>query len=238
MKIYYLLTYDYTFIKSKYKNIKTISNDETLDLIINEGKSIIRYGDGEIEMILGCSNYSGRYKEKYTKQLALYLENALTDFNNDKMLITIPYNKLIENYTGSIYWYFAQYNFYKYLSNEYKYGDAFIFRDLTKKQINRFYKYINKKNILYISHAKNISTFKDKLNMDNISYYETTTDESFSDYKQLKKYCEIFIYNKKNPLILISSGKTSKVIAYELCMKTQVIDFGAFFEANTIYNKK
>ena len=237
MKVYYLLTYDYVFIKSKYKDIKMISNDETLNHIINKKKSIVRYGDGEIEMILGCSNYSGRYKEKYTKQLANYLESALKDFNNKKMIITIPYNRLIENYKGSIYWYFAQYNFYKYLSNEYEYGDAFIFRDLNKQQLDIFFKYLNTKDVLYISHEKNISIVKDRLNINNISYYETDANESFSGYTQLKKYCEIFINNKENPIILISSGKTSKVLAYELCDNVQVIDFGAFIESNKVYNK-
>ncbi len=232
-KIYYLLTYDYEMIKDKYKNIQMISNDETLDEIIKKGKSIVRYGDGELEMIMGCSNYSGRYKEKYSKRLAKYLKDALMDYNNPNMIITIPYCRLIEDHNKSIFWYYSQYNFYKFFSNEYKYGDAFIFRDLDKKQISRFFNYLKDKDVLYISHKKNIELIKNKLNANSVAFYEAVINESFSQYDDIKHACELFIKVKKDPIILISSGKTSKALVYDLSEKVQVIDMGAFIEANT-----
>ena len=229
-KIYYYLTYDFNKISKLYSQFTYLGVDKTLNQIIDKKKSIVRFGDGEIEMIKGGSNYSGRYSEKYSRELSEKLTNCLTDVKNENILICVPFYHLLKNYKKSFFWQYAQYNYYNFLDKNYVYGDAFVFRHFQKKHIEKFFNYIKNKDILYISNFSNIFDMKKYDILSKINYLEVPYDESFSNYSEIKSFSLDFIKKKKNPIIIISSGKTSKVLAYDLANRVQVIDMGAFFE--------
>lgn len=67
-------------------DIKVKDIDESLDLILNEHKSVIRFGDGEFNIIHGESIF---YQD-YNKELALRLESIILSGNYDNTLICLP----------------------------------------------------------------------------------------------------------------------------------------------------
>lgn len=58
-------------------DIKVKDIDESLDLILNKHKSVIRFGDGEFNIIRGESIF---YQD-YNKELALRLESIILSGN-------------------------------------------------------------------------------------------------------------------------------------------------------------
>lgn len=68
----------YYTIKSRRlgSDIQFMSNKETVDLIVERGMSIARYGDGEFNWVLGCEHASGY--QTVSPELSIRLKEALT----------------------------------------------------------------------------------------------------------------------------------------------------------------
>lgn len=98
--------------------------DESLDIIINSGKSFIRTSDGEIKIILGISQPF----QKYEKEIADGLIEVLS--NSDENLI-VAINR----------YYFVP-NFERFYSKYYQ-RNAFDFRSVYRKYLNPNVQYID-----------------------------------------------------------------------------------------------
>lgn len=72
--------------KGIFKNhIQVMSVDETLDELLYRGKSLVRFGDGEIVMICGISLYFQHASAEFSRRLADILR-----YQEDGLLVTIP----------------------------------------------------------------------------------------------------------------------------------------------------
>ena len=116
------------------KGYKIKSPDETLDELINENKSIVRFGDGEFEIIFGYDIPFHNATEKLTKKLYEILQS------DEKDLLIGIYNGLNSEYLKK-YGKFAKKYWRKYNEkNKFK-----LYRLLNKSkqyystQITRFY---------------------------------------------------------------------------------------------------
>lgn len=69
---------------SKYADVSIMTIDETLDALY-EGKSMCRFGDGELDLILGREEGYQRYNEALAKRLREILESK-----PDKCIVCIP----------------------------------------------------------------------------------------------------------------------------------------------------
>lgn len=112
------------------QDLQVMSIDETLDELLNAGKSMVRFGDGEIVMICGKSLYFQHASAEFSKRLADILQ-----YREDGLLVTIPdifngvghYRKSSEMFWKDHLMFFRK--VYKHYCNpERKYGNTSVSR--------------------------------------------------------------------------------------------------------------
>lgn len=84
--------------KEDYPNIRFYSDEETVDMIVNERKSMSRFGDGEIRWIMGVNLNSF---QDYSDNFAADLKKAFQS-DNPNLLIGIPYG-LVDSSKCNLY---------------------------------------------------------------------------------------------------------------------------------------
>lgn len=229
-KLKYNFLYDFDFVRKKYSNFEFLGEEETLDLILS-GKSLVRYGDGEIEIIRGLSIYSGIFNHRYFKELSSDLKRILNEKNKD-LVVAIPHKYLIENAKDKIHWQYSQYNYYKYLNSKISYGDAFVFREISDKTVKKLTKFLAKKDLIFVGNSSSKLLPKNKV-FSKAEFVKVPNNDSYKEFDRiyndiLKKVSK---FDKKNVLVLIGCGPVANVLVDKLSKKgIQAIDHGAVFD--------
>jgi len=217
------------------KNVPKVQNiNKTIDLIL-KGNSIVRFGDGEFQLING---YSIAY-QKFNKELQKKLKQIFKEKNNN-LLVGLPetFSSLNQfTFPGRIFW--RRYIFknrnliYKTINLKQEYVSAFFSRPYlrfknkknTSQIFNKIKKIWNKKNILIIEgNGTRIgvgnSLLKNALSVKRIICPDVN---AFNKYNQILETA----LNYKSDLILIALGPTAKILTYDLNKKNiQTIDVG------------
>lgn len=212
------------------KNIQFISNDDLINLIIENKASLSRYGDGEFGCMLK------QQKDIYFQKSSIELRKRLIEtFNSDNENLYIGilgiFNKNNLNkyrFSSRVYWYkFINENFEeisKFIDRKRVYADSLITRcyiDLNKqnKKNNNF---INLKKIWNDKEIVIIEGSKTKMGIGNDLFNNARKIEriicpainAFDKYEEIlkvaKKYC-------KNKIAIIALGPTASVLSYDLC---------------------
>lgn len=223
-------------LKNTYKIYDTKT---TLQKMVEDGKSICRFGDGEFNLILG----DNLKFQPYSKDLSFKLKNVLKDKDNNKnCLIAIPYAmSSLKGFTikSKVFWlkYCAIYRkqIMSLLSTSYMYSDS---------QVSRVY--INRQNkeesVEYFKMWKNIWEDKNVIifegNLSRFGVGNTLLDTAKSVHRIICPSENAFaVYDKiyktalemKNDadLFLFSLGPTATCLAYEISKEgIQCIDTG------------
>lgn len=218
---------------------RVLSTTETLKKIIDEKKSIARFGDGELRLILGQSlgkvgsfNEYQIYNEKLSERLKHILKNPtdnclvainrFTDPNNDE---TICENNLTywENYWLD-YWPELK----KYYNNEYTYYSSSLTRLSVFKEnpLEDIKKIWEDKKVLFVVGDGSHFIEEDRLfnNVKQSEFLIARGKSSFQEYddtiEKIKKY-------DKDWLILIALGPSATILAYDLSQDGyQALDIG------------
>ena len=224
--------------KQILKGIKIYSLEETLDEIINNNKSISRFGDGEFRLIFGISITF----QKKNKLLSKRLKNVLQS-NEDGLLIGLPnslnfeyldkFKKRAKNFWSN----FIEKNKFKLmklLNKDKIYYSSFItrfyfdYKDISNvsKYIKKLKKIWEKKDILIIEGEQSRLGIGNDLfnNTKSITRIICPSINAFKVYNKIFK--EILKINK-NKLILLALGPTATILAYDLYKAGyRVIDIG------------
>ena len=237
MKRFILSRYAYVyyifFIKNRGINVCSI--EKTLDDLIKNKASIIRFGDGEMDLING----KNLKFQKSDEALAKKLDFLLSLKSNDKLFIAIPeiFNG-INQYTNDEkeFWAISLLKTYKNWSKHCNgdYYNAFISRP--------YLRYKDKSNCSNIfKKIQKIYNNKDVILVEGEHSRLGVGNDLFSNVKSLKRilcptknayemYDDILrevTKQSKNKLILVSLGPTSKPLVYDLCLNGyQAIDLG------------
>ena len=218
-----------------FKSLKHISIDETLNQILNYNKSIVRFGDGEFDIIFGFDiefqKFNKKLKEKLLKVLNSNIPNLIVGippFYNNKNPYWVNWINQFKFKLVNII------NFHK------KYYNSFITnlnslnsnRTLIENYIKRFKQIWNNRNILTIEGNKTRLGFKNNLfnNARTINRIICPAKNAFDVYEKIVQYITNLSIDK-DTLILISLGPTATILAYEIIksgIKNQIIDFGHF----------
>lgn len=219
-------------------DIKVKDIDESLDLILNEHKSVIRFGDGEFNIIRGESIF---YQD-YNKELALRLESIILSGNYDNTLICLP----------DVFEDLARYN--DYAQKTYKkrffpqnaaflkrieqtrnwYGSTFVSRpyiDLVDKSESPGYfeklrQIWNQRDVLIVEGKYSRSGVGNDL-FDNAKSIKRILCPSQNSYEKIEQIEQAIRNNAQNRLILLMLGPTAKVIVDDLQdLNNQKIDIG------------
>lgn len=208
-----------------------IEYDELKKYLLS-GKSIIRWGDGEVNLMKGKSISFQESSMELKKQLEIsYFEH------HDDLLIASPYMFLESNVFDLLtkkkfkIWYktraFFIMNKHKFPS---RHADAFGFRKETNQAYFPILKLICAKKKIYLisSEHSDVMIIKKYLNVEDVKHISVPRINSFSEYECLKG--KINDMQDHNSLILSAAGPVSKVLAKDAVKKSiQFIDVGHFF---------
>ena len=243
MKIKYLFKYgkdylDNLILKCFYKKPKVLSDEQTINYIINNKVSIARYGDGELRLMRGIDLEF----QKHDKKLAIKLKNIST---TDKCLVCIPciFDKVLFNNTILTDEEFNYWNkfkkrrgglWYYYFKNSTPLGDAFISRFyIRKKQKEKVSSYVEKlkniwkdRNIIFVEGEKSRLGVGNDLfnNAKSIKRILCPATDAFNVYEKIKQ--SILKNSNKDDLIIMAIGPTATALAYELSPRLQCLDLG------------
>ena len=224
----------------RYKKPRVLSDTETLEYIIHHNCSISRYGDGEMNIMLG----HGILFQKFNKTLQQRLfQIAICDTCSH--MVCIPnvfhgttylkaqfvkksfqfWKKNLTFTTG--YW-------YKYFRGK-QYGDAFISRFYMEKNNKKRDNYVKllksvfyNRNILFVEGAKSRLGVGNDLFGSDITKFKRIicpTTNAFEKYNEILD--SVFRFAKKTDLIIVALGPTATVLCYDLSMAGyQALDLG------------
>ena len=220
-----------------FNGLKIASDEETLNEIINNEKSISRFGDGEFLIMFGGSLVF----QKSNKILSNRLKEILNNNDNQFLVgINVPYRDIykFKNHSKK-HWnkFFNKYKFklVKILNKKKKYYYA---------GISRFYfKYKDKPNLLsnYIKKLKKIWENKNILIIEGKYSRIGVGNDLFMKAKSIKRIIcpsvnAFYVYDKiiksvlkmeEKRLILIALGPSATILSYDLYkLGYQTIDFG------------
>ena len=240
-----ILSYFFQYFKLKYtvedlfKGIKIFSAEDTLDEIINNNRSISRFGDGELNLLFGNGNLFQQYNKYLCKRMKLILKSSEVGL---LIGINIPYkNNQLDRYKDKVKKYYIdfinnnKFQIYRLLNKNKQYYSSEItrfyidFKDKTgvPNYIQKFKKIWNKRDIIIIEGEKSRLGIGNDLfkNCKSIKRILCPSQNAFTVYNKIinKVVNEI----GKNNLILIALGPTATVLAFDLFKYGfQVIDIG------------
>lgn len=219
-------------------NINFYSNEETVKLIVENRKSLSRFGDGEFMWMAGESIPSF---QEYSPEFAQTLINAFRS-ENDQLLIGIPYgifNASKCNLSARMHWEIIKSDFAPriklFVNEQRKYCDASITRPYIdynnrdfSQQIFDLLKCIwNDRNIVIVEGEKTkLGMGNDLLNnAKSVKRILCPAENAYSKLEEIKKSIRNNV--SKDTLILGALGPTASILAAQLCDEGyQFVDIG------------
>ena len=219
---------------------------ESIEAIINSNKSVIRFGDGEFNLILG----NGIGFQEYNHELSTRLKEIMTT-NDPNILIGLSrrfgcLNDVNEDVRAYWRWFMVQHReqLYKMIDFNKVYIDTCLTAHSievedhttpeckadTKKYYNLVRKIWDNKDITIIK-GQDVNEFKYDIydNAKSVNYIYGPLENAYREYKHILSEAEKI---SKDRLVLITMGPTAKVLAYDLHKKGyRVIDIGHMAKA-------
>lgn len=220
-------------------DISVMSIDETLDELLKTEKSLIRFGDGEFNIMNGCSIAF----QEYNEELARGMKEILLTANQEEMLLCMPEvfkafkGEFPLDYNSEIFWkkeldrYAA---FFKEYCQSKTYGSAFISRpyiyskDKTRAfgQFEKMKQLFEGQDLLIVEGATSRSGVGNDL-FDKANSIKRIICPSHNAFSKIKEIKENILEHSEGRLILLMLGPTAKVLAYQLAQQGyRTLDLG------------
>lgn len=207
------------------EEIKVLPILESLDFLHQTGASLARFGDGEIDLILGSSIPY----QPYHPDLASRLLDILQTESSQDLLVCLPdVFENLERYNSNarLFWktHFNRYqSFYEEYCQSPWYGSTFLSRpyiDLAdKSQSDLYFEEIRKlwqgKDILIVEGETSRSGVGNRL-FENARSVERIICPSRDAYAYYDEIMEAILDYAQDKLILLMLGPTAKLLAYDL----------------------
>jgi hypothetical protein len=217
-----------------YNQIKILSSQECMDLIISTRRSFVRFGTGEAQIALGMGFYAGRSAQNADKQLVKRMNDL---FEQDKVLIGVGARFL--RATDQELKMIGKFNMFfrnrVYLRTKLKkdqiYGEAFAFRE--DFDFKKLLDYLKTQNLIIISRNNpNIKIFQNNFSS---ALIEAPTTNAFGEYEKILKQVKDKIFKdqpiKDKTVFLVALGPAAKPLVVDInALGYTAWDVGAFFE--------
>jgi hypothetical protein len=204
---------------------------------IEEGKSIIRFGDGEV-YIFNEGDLPGQVFDEKLKNLMLKSFENYTESSHYVLCLNkkplAKSNLYLRKHNLLSCWLPSKVYINLYLNKACKYFDAAMFY-ANDAIPNYFEDYLLQKNIVLVTNNDYINKFKSNQNIPfkDVSYVETPSKDAFAEYEKIKESVLCFVnkFGKENCVVMAAFGPSSKALAYELSSQgIQVMDIGQGLE--------
>ena len=237
-----LLKYYYYTLKLKNKDypaLSIMSNEETVDEVVYCGKSLARFGDGELGWVLG-REAAGGYQD-VTPELSARLKEVLQS-DDDRLIVGVL--KVLNDDSNMTFLARAHWREFKYRTEDQllplldlnrKYADSSITRpyiDLRDKS-GALAEFSNIKRIWRGKRVLLVEGRESRLGVGNDLFAEASclhrllgpSTNAFSRYDAILSSIEHS--SAEYDLILLALGPTATVLAYDLCRNgIQAVDIG------------
>lgn len=218
--------------------LNILTREDTISYILKNKCSIARFGDGEIDLMIGISI---GFQEK-NKNLRDCLREVHT---TDKCLVCIPYvfdksffNKEVFKPSAYKFWrkhLFRRKRYYKkYFMKNSVMGNTFITRFYmdfinpidVKGHVKNLKKLWNKRDVIFVEGEKTRLGIGNDLfdNANSIRRILCPATDAFNKYDEIVS--AIKEVAKKDDLIICALGPTATILAYNLSNEYQVFDLG------------
>lgn len=236
IKLYFRIIHNYmaTFFGVK---VKVYDDKDTIELSNKYSKSIIRFGDGEFNLIRGEDITYQKHSNELSEKLLEIINNY--DFHKSNYLLCIPKFffqvsgfRLLKNKSWISNWVFSRYYFKKNCNLNEEYGDAFIFHQGNSKEYSKLWLNNNYKKCLFIHNdIKYAKEFEKQYGISTI-FVKAPCKNAFQELEEIKKDImkKAKKYSKGDIIIVASMGPAAKILAYNLCNDYRVIDAGHCFD--------
>jgi glycosyltransferase family protein len=212
--------------KCKVSYPKICSIEETIRLIVEEKKSISRFGDGEYNLIFGRSIAF----QKSNFSLAYRMFDIIKYNTNKDCLVGIIELELRGINEYSTFFWYENIRFFKHLfSPENQYYNARITREISKENIDQLQKAWYMRNILFVS-GKNSRFDINHVIFENALQKETIYTlpmHAWDEYDKTFECVKNKLTHLDNPIVICAIGPTATVLADDLSRKgVQCLDIG------------
>ncbi|MGV3338160.1 GT-D fold domain-containing glycosyltransferase [Latilactobacillus curvatus] len=236
LRIFYYPAYTAKIRKFSFTILSPL---ETVNLLINENKSISRFGDGEMNIMVNKKSIGF---QEYSKELAEELKEA--SHGTDKRLVAIPHgfcDTKIDKLSVKVFWWSYVVRNFKRINEIFKenlYADASFSRTVTELK-NKEYIAENLKKVRRVWENKDVVIIEGEKtrfgvgndlfrNTKSVSRVIAPAKNAYSRIDDLEKSIEIKKF-KNDILVLLAIGPTASVLAMRLEKKgIQAIDIGHF----------
>lgn len=220
-------------------DISVMSIDETLDELLKTEKSLIRFGDGEFNIMNG---YNIAFQE-YNEELARGMKEILLTANQEEMLLCMPEvfkafkGEFLLDYNSEIFWKkeLDRYaDFFKEYCQSKIYGSAFISRpyiynkdkSCAQSQFEKIKQLFEGEELLIVEGATSRSGVGNDL-FDGAKSIKRIICPSHNAFDKIQEIKEEILEHSEGRLILLMLGPTAKVLAYQLSqLGHRALDFG------------
>ena len=220
-------------------DISVMSIDETLDELLKTEKSLIRFGDGEFNIMNG---YNIAFQE-YNEELARGMKEILLTANQEEMLLCMPevFKAFKEefplDYNSEIFWkkQLDRYaDFFKEYCQSKIYGSAFISRpyiynkdkSCAQSQFEKIKQLFEGEELLIVEGATSRSGVGNDL-FDGAKSIKRIICPSHNAFDKIQEIKEEILEHSEGRLILLMLGPIAKVLAYQLSqLGHRALDFG------------
>lgn len=232
LKIWNKVFRDYCFSFFPLKG-HFLTSDETVKYISSAKKSVIRFGDGEFNILVGGNVHYQVYNSELRKELLEILQNYTGD---SPYLLCVPYhyfsksNLTLNKRVLISSWSTPKRTFKKYIKTDVAYGDAFVFA----RNNDRYnYQRIWEKYRTVILVHNNKKYFKDVIDLDRQEgFFVKVPDKNSYEFideieYEIEKIYKINNLSQENTIVLLSAGPTAKALVYRMSLKGyKMIDCG------------
>lgn len=215
------------------KNSTFLSAEETVSKIIQEKKSLIRYGDGEFFLMRGNSIH---YQE-YTKELGDMLEYIIKIYleqKRDSYLLAMPGKYFLCN-SRQIWksrllirsWVYPRYIFKKKFDTNVEYGEAFLFTQDNRKYYEKIWLDKEVESIIFVHNDIKYANEFSVLYKKKVYFVKVPSRNAYRKKEEILNEILTRYKEKKGSLILISAGPCAKYLVLRLSeMGIWAIDTG------------
>ncbi|MFC2678298.1 MAG: SP_1767 family glycosyltransferase [Granulicatella sp.] len=223
-------------LEKQLDSIQVKGIDETLDYIIESQSSLVRFGDGEINMLAG---HSIPYQD-YDEELVSTMRDIIGQESREELVVCLPdaFTDRFKFTSWAIpFWkdHMDHYmDFYRELCSNSWYGSTFVSRPYidfedksqAKAQFEKLKSIWKNRDLLIVEGATSRSGVGNDL-FDDANSIKRIICPSHSAFSRVHKIEQEIEKHANDRLILCMLGPTAKVLAYHLSKKGyQVLDIG------------
>ena len=217
--IYVKIIYYFLFSMKGSKNAALLSAKETAEKIAEKNLSVIRLGDGELNILLGKGITYQRYSKALGEDMRALIEEYMREGESCGYLLCMPNQylncggrKLLKKRVWVASWAHFRYYFARHLDQRIDYGDAFLFSEKHEPVYKTIW--AGKKAAVFVHHSeKYADAFQKRYDMETV-FIKIPAKDAYAQkttiIREIKAGINALPYGCDEIAVLISAGAVCK----------------------------